>query len=108
MYIMGLKDPVNPENGGKIVLPYGLISYNPPFADSLQAWKEILHSNENSRTLRPAAGWSGILWKGEGDLLYYRVSGLTHVWPGGSRDKKGFRATDLIWKFFLDSSAKER
>ncbi len=111
LYIIGTADPLNPLGGGKVKLPWGKIEDRPPVEDSLKEWERMLECGPEVQTARG----NGVLEitydecaKG-GEVEYYRVRGLGHIWPGGKNrlpekwvgePSDSLNATDAIWEFF--------
>jgi polyhydroxybutyrate depolymerase len=111
LYIIGTDDPLNPIDGGNVKLPWGTTQYHPPVEDSLREWELMLGCGPQVQTAR-GNGVREITYdqcaKG-GEVVYYRVRGLGHVWPGGKnqlperwvgRPSDNLNATDVIWDFF--------
>jgi len=111
LFIIGTKDPLNPIDGGNVKLPWGNTQYHPPIEDSLKEWELMLGCGPEVQTAR-GNGVMEITYdhcaKG-GEVEYYRVRGLGHVWPGGKnqlperwvgKPSDNLNATDVIWEFF--------
>jgi polyhydroxybutyrate depolymerase len=111
LYIIGTDDPLNPIDGGSVKLPWGTTQYHPPVEDSLREWELMLGCGPQVQTAR-GNGVREITYdqcvKG-GEVVYYRVRGLGHVWPGGKNQlpekwvgqpSDNLNATDVIWDFF--------
>jgi polyhydroxybutyrate depolymerase len=110
LYIVGTADPLNPLAGGKVNLPWETIQNRPPPEDSLKEWERMLGCGPEVQTARG----NGVLeitydtcLKG-GEVEYYRVRGLGHIWPGGKsrlpakwvgEPSDALNATDVIWEF---------
>ena len=104
-------DPLNPIDGGNVKLPWGKTENVPPIEDSLKEWERMLGCGPQVQTARG----NGVLEitydqcaKG-GEVEYYRVRGLGHIWPGGNnrlpekwvgKPSDSLNATDVIWEFF--------
>jgi polyhydroxybutyrate depolymerase len=112
LFIIGTDDPLNPIAGGNVKLPWGSTQYHPPIADSLKEWERMLGCGPQVTTARTRNGVSEIAYdqcaKG-GEVVYYTVKGLGHVWPGGQnrlpekwvgKPSNALNATDVIWEFF--------
>ncbi len=111
LFIIGTKDPLNPIDGGNVKIPWGMTQYHPPVEDSLKQWERMLGCGPEVQTARG----NDVLEitydhcaKG-GEVEYYRVRGLGHVWPGGrnqlpekwvGKPSDNLNATDVIWEFF--------
>ncbi len=111
LYIIGRDDPLNPIAGGKVKLPWEITQDRPPVEDSLKEWERMLGCGPEVKTARG----NGVLEitydhcaKG-GEVVYYTVAGLGHVWPGGQnrlpekwvgKPSDKLNATDVIWEFF--------
>jgi len=111
LFIIGTQDPLNPIDGGNVKLPWGKIENVPPIEDSLKEWERMLGCGPQVQTARG----NGVLQitydqcaKG-GEVEYYRVRGLGHIWPGGTnrlpeklvgKPSDSLNATDVIWDFF--------
>ena len=112
LFIIGTADPLNPIAGGNVKLPWGVEQYHPPVEDSLKEWERMLSCGPQVETARDGNGVRELVYdrcsKG-GEVLYYRIDGLGHVWPGGQNklpekwvgkpDDK-LNATNVIWDFF--------
>jgi polyhydroxybutyrate depolymerase len=111
LYIVGTADPFNPLGGGKVNLPWEKVQDRPPVEDSLKEWERMLGCGPQVQTARG----NGVLeitydecLKG-GEVEYYRVRGLGHIWPGGTsrlparfvgEPSDALNATNVIWEFF--------
>ena len=111
LFIIGSEDPLNPIKGGNVKLPWGVTQYHPPVEDTLKEWERMLGCGPQVQTAR-GNGVTEITYdqcaKG-GEVQYYRVHGLGHVWPGGKnrlpekwvgQPSDNLNATDVIWAFF--------
>ncbi len=111
LYIIGTADPLNPLGGGKVKLPWEMTQDRPPVEDSLKEWERMLGCGPEVQTAR-GNGVMEITYdhcaKG-GEVVYYTVRGLGHVWPGGQnrlpekwvgKPSDNLNATDVIWEFF--------
>jgi len=111
LYIVGTDDPLNPLGGGKVKLPWEAIQDRPPIEDSLKEWERMLGCGPEVQTAR-SKGVLEVAYdqcaKG-GEVEYYRVDGLGHIWPGGKnrlpekfvgKPSDALNATDVIWEFF--------
>jgi polyhydroxybutyrate depolymerase len=111
LYIVGTDDPLNPLGGGKVKLPWETIEDRPPIEDSLKEWERMLGCGPEVQTAR-GKGVLEVTYdqcpKG-GEVEYYRVTGLGHIWPGGKnrlpekwvgKPSDSLNATDVIWEFF--------
>ena len=111
LFIIGRDDPLNPIAGGNVKLPWGITQYHPPVEDSLKEWERMLGCGPEVDTAR-GNGVREIIYnkcvKG-GEVVYYTVRGLGHVWPGGRNQlpekwvgapSDNLNATDVIWDFF--------
>jgi polyhydroxybutyrate depolymerase len=111
LYIVGTADPLNPLAGGNVTLPWEKIENRPPVEDSLKEWERMLGCGPEVQTAR-GKGVMEVTYNqcsGGGEVEYYRVSGLGHVWPGGKsrlpekwvgKPSNSLLATDVIWDFF--------
>lgn len=111
LFIVGTGDPFNPIDGGNVKLQWEKIKSRPPVEDSLKEWERMLGCGPEMETARG----NGVLEitydhciKG-GEVEYYRVQGLGHVWPGGKsrlpekwvgKASDNLNATNVIWEFF--------
>jgi polyhydroxybutyrate depolymerase len=111
LFIIGTEDPLNPIDGGNVKLPWEKTEYHPAVEDTLKEWERMLGCGPEVQTARS----SGVLEitynecaKG-GEVEYYRVTGLGHIWPGGKnrlpekwvgKPSDSLNATDVIWEFF--------
>src|SRR5258705_5630801 len=86
LFIIGTDDPLNPLAGGNVKLPWGNTQYHPPIDDSLKEWERMLGCGPEVTTTRERNGVDEVAYdqcaKG-GEVVYYTVRGLGHVWPGG-------------------------
>ena len=111
LYIVGTDDPLNPLGGGKVKLPWETIENRPPIEDSLKEWERMLGCGPEVQTARSKdvleVAYDQCA-KG-GEVEYYRVAGLGHIWPGGNnrlpekwvgKPSDALNATDVIWEFF--------
>jgi polyhydroxybutyrate depolymerase len=111
LFIVGTDDPLNPLGGGKVTLPWEKIENRPPVEDSLREWERMLGCGPQVQTAR-GKGVMELTYdqcaRG-GEVEYYRVTGLGHVWPGGKsrlpekwvgKPSDSLMATDVIWDFF--------
>jgi polyhydroxybutyrate depolymerase len=111
LFIIGTDDPLNPIGGGSVKLPWEKIENVPPIEDSLKEWERMLGCGPEVQTARS----NGVLevtydrCARGGEVEYYRVSGLGHIWPGGKNrlpekwvgePSDSLNATDVIWEFF--------
>ncbi len=112
LFIIGTDDPLNPIAGGVVKLPWEVTQYHPPVADSLKEWERMLGCGPQVTTALARNGVNEIAYdqcaKG-GEVIYYTVKGLGHVWPGGEnrlpekwvgKPSNALNATDVIWDFF--------
>lgn len=111
LFIIGSQDPLNPIDGGNVKLPWEKTEYHPPVEDTLKEWERMLGCGPQVQTAR-GNGVREITYdqcaKG-GEVVYYTVRGLGHVWPGGKnllpekwvgKPSDNLNATDVIWDFF--------
>jgi polyhydroxybutyrate depolymerase len=111
LFIIGTEDPLNPIEGGNVKLPWGNTQYHPPIEDTLKEWERMLGCGPEVQTAR-SIGVLEITYndcaKG-GEVEYYRVTGLGHIWPGGKnrlpekwvgKPSDNLNAADVIWEFF--------
>jgi polyhydroxybutyrate depolymerase len=111
LFIIGTDDPLNPIAGGNVKLPWEKTEYHPPVEDTLKEWERMLGCGPEVQTAR-GKGLMEVTYnhcaKG-GEVEYYRISGLGHVWPGGKnqlpekwvgKPSDSLNATDVIWDFF--------
>jgi polyhydroxybutyrate depolymerase len=112
MFIVGTDDPLNPIAGGNVKLPWGNTQYHPPIADSLKEWERMLGCGPQVTTAETRKGIDEVTYdqceKG-GEVVYYTVKGLGHIWPGGrnrlpeqwvGQPSNELNATEVIWEFF--------
>ncbi len=112
LFIIGTDDPLNPIAGGDVKLPWGGAQYHPPVEASLRAWRKMLGCTGDGRVALDQNGVKERVWdrcaKG-GEVRYYTVAGLGHVWPGGlnrlpqrwvGSPSDKLDATGVIWAFF--------
>ena len=111
LFIIGTEDPLNPIAGGNVKLPWGVTQSQPPVEDSLKDWERMLGCGAQVQTAS-SKDVQEVTYdqcaKG-GEVEYYRVTGLGHVWPGGKsrlpekwvgKPSDALNATDVIWEFF--------
>jgi polyhydroxybutyrate depolymerase len=111
LFIIGTKDPLNPIDGGNVKLPWEKTEYHPPVEDTLKEWERMLVCGPQVQTAR-GNGVTEVTYdqcaKG-GEVVYYRVHDLGHIWPGGKnslpekwvgKPSDNLNATDAIWDFF--------
>ena len=111
LFIIGTEDPLNPLAGGEVNLPWGT-QHHPPVADTLKEWERMLGCGPQVETALDRNGVKELVYdrcaKG-GEVLYYRIDGLGHLWPGGKsrlpekwvgKPSDKLNATDVIWEFF--------
>jgi polyhydroxybutyrate depolymerase len=111
LFIIGTEDPLNPIAGGDVKLPWGVTQYHPPVEDSLKEWERMLGCGPEVQTAS-SKDVQEVTYdqcaKG-GEVEYYRVTGLGHIWPGGNnrlpekwvgKPSDALNATDVIWDFF--------
>jgi polyhydroxybutyrate depolymerase len=111
LFIIGTEDPLNPIDGGNVKLPWEKTEYHPPVEDTLKEWERMLGCGPQVQTAR-GNGVREITYdqcaKG-GEVVYYAVHGLGHIWPGGKsmlpekwvgKPSDNLNATDVIWVFF--------
>ncbi len=112
LFIVGTEDPLNPIAGGDVKLPWGNTQYHPPIADSLKEWERMLGCGPQVITASTRKGVDEVTYdqcaKG-GEVVYYTVNGLGHIWPGGQhrlpekwvgKPSNELDATEVIWEFF--------
>ena len=112
LFIVGTDDPLNPLAGGNVKLPWGNTQYHPPIEDSLKEWERMLGCGPQVTTTSVRNGVDEVAYdqcaKG-GEVVYYTVKGLGHIWPGGKnrlpekwvgKPSNDLNATDIIWDFF--------
>lgn len=111
LFIIGRDDPLNPIDGGNVKIPWRRTQDRPPVEDSLKEWERMLGCGPEVQTARGNRVLE-ITYdrcvKG-GEVEYYAVRGLGHVWPGGlnqlpkkwvGKPSDNLNATDVIWEFF--------
>lgn len=112
LFIIGTADPLNPLAGGDIKLPWGNSEHRAAVDKSLTEWRAMLGCTGDARTVLDRNGVKELQWdkcaKG-GEVVYYTVEGLGHVWPGGTtrlperlvgKASNKLDATTVIWTFF--------
>lgn len=113
LFIIGTADPLNPIGGGEVTLPWGK-QYHPPVEDSIREWKRMLDCSPEMKTAVSRNGVREEIYDRctkPGEVVYYTVEGLGHVWPGGQnrlpekfvgKPSDKMQATDVIWDFFKE------
>lgn len=112
MFIIGGDDPRNPPDGGVIKRADGVVENKDPVLPSVEKWAEMIGCPPESVKFYDKDGVVGVRY-GPGregsEVIYYRVGGLGHNWPGGKgllpetlvgklSDK--LKGNDVIWEFF--------
>jgi polyhydroxybutyrate depolymerase len=117
IYITGTEDTLNPLDGGQPRLVSGEIlneKEKPPVQAHMDKWSGALGCDE---TPFPLATIPGILGESyancldPADIVYYRIEGMGHTWPGGvsllpetvvGKTSDLMDATQTLWDFFQD------
>ncbi|HYL58869.1 MAG TPA: PHB depolymerase family esterase [Candidatus Acidoferrales bacterium] len=111
LFIIGTEDPLNPIAGGEVKLPWGT-QHHPPVEDTLKEWGRMLGCGPQVETALDRNGVKELVYDRcakTGEVVYYRIDGLGHVWPGGKnrlpekwvgKPSDKLNATDVIWEFF--------
>lgn len=106
LYILGSKDPVFPQNGGEVNLPYGAKAKNDPPKDTVKALRQAMGCSFFSRTKAERDGVRVTKYncKSKTEVQFILMENVGHVWPGGPKDPQRNRfngyATNKIWDFF--------
>lgn len=112
LFIIGTADPLNPIGGGDVKLPWFTTQHNPPIDESLKEWERMLACGPQVETARDRNGVREVVYdhcERGGEVAYYTIEGLGHVWPGGKnrlpekwvgKPSDKLNATDVIWAFF--------
>lgn len=112
LYLVGTLDPLNPGQGGEVEFPWGGREWRPPYRASVDKWLQLLGCQALPADLA-AAEATGLAYRccqGGAAVEFYAIAGLGHIWPGGKAllrsdwvgpNCQHFRATDVIWDFFV-------
>lgn len=111
LFIYGDQDPLLPEAGGEVQLPWGA-HVVPPVAEFLARWATAIDCQTEPVVTSPGAGLEQRLYASQTagpTLTVIRIADHGHHWPGGVHvlparligpDAKRLDATEEIWKFF--------
>jgi polyhydroxybutyrate depolymerase len=112
LYMTGTADPLNPLEGGAIMLGGKPAGRKPPVREFIHKWVQMLGCAPEPKTVYDRDGVKGIAYASCHEntaVTFYTVEGMGHFWPGGMSHLpervigKSFHkisATDLIWEFF--------
>lgn len=117
IYITGTEDTLNPLAGGQPRLVSGEIlneKEKPPVQAHMDKWSWALGCDETPGPLVTVPGILGESYANcldPADIVYYRIEGMGHTWPGGSsllpetmvgKTSDLMDATQILWDFFQD------
>lgn len=112
VYIVGTEDPLTPLDGGEISLPWGLSMMQPPVRDTIAQWTRLLgcvREPDETHKNGEVTLFAYQTCRGGGEVHYYLVEGMGHVWPGGDpmlpewavgRPSDAIDGSRVIWDFF--------
>jgi polyhydroxybutyrate depolymerase len=113
LYIIGTRDPLVPQEGGDVVLPWGgMVMRRPPVTDTLRRWAAALGCPGEPSLVREDGGVREMLYgpaPGGAEVRAFYVEGLGHHWPGGRGQLKKrlagppsdrLDANAVIWDYF--------
>ncbi len=122
LYVTGTADTMNPLEGGMPKFARGKRGIGgkkkPPVIDSVRKWARAIGcdgkpSDEAEKNGVRKSRWGG--GRNGSEVLFYRVEGMGHYWPGGDselsawmvgRDPGKLNGTDLAWEFFQSHPKK--
>jgi polyhydroxybutyrate depolymerase len=110
--VCGTVDPLIPLDGGKVGLPWGTSTLQPPYTERVEWWARKQGCAPTPVSDAPAPGVARSSWIGPNgaEVALYLVEGAGHVWPGGSStmselvvgsDPGTFDATGAMLDFLL-------
>lgn len=111
LFIYGDQDPLLPEAGGEVKLPWGT-HVVPPVAEFLARWAAAIDCQIEPVVTSPGKGLEQRVYTSRTNgptLTVLRIAGHGHHWPGGQHvlpsrfigpDAQRLDATEEIWKFF--------
>ncbi|MBA3030502.1 MAG: hypothetical protein FP816_17055 [Desulfobacteraceae bacterium] len=117
IYITGTEDTLNPMDGGQPKLVSGEIineQEKPPVQEHMDKWSAALGCDQPPVGLETIAGIVGETYANclePADVVYYRIEGMGHTWPGGTsllpesmvgKTSDLMDGTQTIWEFFQD------
>jgi polyhydroxybutyrate depolymerase len=113
LYLVGNADPLVPYEGGRSVLPWGVVENSQPAKAVPQLWAGLDSCLDAPRPLEARPHVSAVVWincRDRSEVVFYTIDGMGHQWPGGKRGvlpsvrvgdySNAVDATDLIWAFF--------
>ncbi len=112
LYIVGSDDPLTPMDGGEVSLPWGSSITQPAVAETVRSWTRLMGCDREPNTVEengPVKLSRYRPCRGGGEMEYYLIAGMGHVWPGGDpmlpdwvvgQPSDALNATDVIWEFF--------
>lgn len=116
LYITGTADPLNPIEGGEIHIGAKSFGTKPPSQEMIDRWVELHHCGRTPRVVFDQDGAKAVAHArpdGTDTVVYYRIDGHGHHWPGGrivlpqalaGKNTAKLKATDVIWDFFAKHS----
>jgi len=112
LYLTGTEDPLNPLEGGEIMLGEKPAGNKPPVREFIHKWVQLLGCAPEPKVIHDKDGVKGIAYiscHGNAEVVFYTVAGMGHFWPGGmshlpeqviGKSSNKISATDVIWEFF--------
>ncbi|MBF0548966.1 MAG: hypothetical protein HQK60_00385 [Deltaproteobacteria bacterium] len=112
LYITGTADPLNPINGGDMVLGWRVIGHKPPVREQIQRWVEMLGCPPAPKVIYDRDGVKGVAYSpgnAGSEVVWYTIERMGHVWPGGihflpekliGKPSDKIKANEVIWEFF--------
>lgn len=112
LYITGTADPLNPIDGGEVHVGLKSFGRKPPAQEMIGRWVELHHCRKTPRVVFDEYGSKAVAYArpdGTDVVVYYRIDGHGHHWPGGrvilpqalaGKNAARLKATDVIWEFF--------
>ena len=116
LYILGIKDPLIPIDGGEVATPWGK-RVRKPIAEPLAKWAAAIDCQTEPTLVSDAEGVRKMEYASRSSsgstLTVLYLEGQGHQWPGGTASLPGsvmgpnasqFDATDAIWRFFRSAT----
>jgi polyhydroxybutyrate depolymerase len=118
LYLTGTADPLNPVDGGEIMLGSRSMGRKPPVRHFIEEWVKMLACFQDQKVICEKDGVVGRVHsrcKGGSEVIFYTVEEMGHVWPGGrshlpesivGKTSDKINANEVIWEFFRTHSKK--
>jgi polyhydroxybutyrate depolymerase len=112
IYITGTEDPLNPLDGGKIIVGSRSYGEKPPVREMIRKWATMLGCPLEARVIYDKNGVRGIAYgpgSDDSEVILYTIEEMGHTWPGGTsllpesmvgKTSNRLNACDVIWEFF--------